>query len=152
MTIKNSLIILDKSTQFDDFQILSSNNVKVIAVDYETHQKLEKKNISHDLFDDYLEKNQREKLYDYVLTKYTWYDKLSRKKDFEYNNINILSLMSPLELHEFLLTVMIKFFSIKNIINKNTPDEIFINENLSHYIRIIKKNAKINILKSIRLL
>ncbi len=149
MTIKNSLIILDKSTQFDDFQILSSNNVKVIAVDYETHQKLEKKNISHDLLDDYLEKNQREKLYDYVLTKYTWYDKLSRKKDFEYNNINILSLMSPLELHEFLLTVLIKFFSIKNLFNKNNPDEIFINENLSHYIRIIKKNVKINILKSI---
>ena len=105
MIIKNSLIILDKSTQFDDFEILSSNNVKVIAIDYETHQKLEKKNISHDLLDDYLEKNQREKLYDYVLTKYTWYDKLSRKKDFEYNNINILSLMSPLELHEFLLIV-----------------------------------------------
>ena len=41
MIIKNSLIILDKSTQFDDFEILSSNNVKVIAIDYETHQKLE---------------------------------------------------------------------------------------------------------------
>ena len=74
MTSKNSLIILDKSSQFDDFEKLLSSNRKIIAVDFETHQKLKEENILHEFLDNYLKQNERKELYDHVLTKYNWYE------------------------------------------------------------------------------
>ena len=130
MTTKRTLVILDKSIQLDDYESLLSDNNKIIVLDFETHKKLEKKNILHELLDDYLENNERQKLYDLTLSKYRWYDNLSKKINYEVDNINILSLMSPLEFHEFLLSILIKFSSIKNVLSKNNPDEIFISKKL----------------------
>ena len=149
MTSKNSLIILDKSSQFDDFEKLLSSNRKIIAVDFETHQKLKEENIFHEFLDNYLKPNQRKELYDHVLTKYNWYEDISIKKDFEFNNINILSLMSPLEFHEFSLSILIKFIAIKNLLKENNPNEIFVSENLSQYVSLIKNDITINIIKSV---
>jgi len=105
---KKSLVILDSSIQFDEFKKFSMENTTFVAADYETHKKLTDSNTKHELLDNYLQKKERLELYDFVLSKYTWYENLSRKSDFEFNNINILSLMSPLEFHEFILTVLIK--------------------------------------------
>ena len=149
MTNNNSLIILDKSFQFDDFEKLLFSNGKIVAVDFETHQKLEDKNIFHEFLDNYLQKNQREELYDYVLRKYNWHENITTINDFEFNNINILSLMSPLEFHEFLLSILIKFIAIKNLIKKNNPNEIFVSESLSQYVSLIKNDITINIIKSV---
>ncbi len=149
MTSKNSLIILDKSSQFDDFEKFLSSNRQIIAVDFETHQKLEEKKILHEFLDNYLKKNQREALYDYVLTKYNWYEDISMKKDFEINNINMLSLMSPLEFHEFLLSILLKFTAIQNLLKENNPNEIFVSESLSQYVSLIKTDITLNAIKSV---
>ena len=87
MTSKNSLIILDKSAQFDDFEKLLSSNRKIIAVDFETHQKLEDENIFHEFLDNYLKQNQRKELYDHVLTKYNWYPPLGNLYDESFYDI-----------------------------------------------------------------
>tara|TARA_Y100001936_G_C16093879_1_gene689561 strand:+ start:992 stop:2878 length:1887 start_codon:yes stop_codon:yes gene_type:complete len=149
LTSKNSLIILDKSSQFDDFEKFLSSNRQIIAVDFETHQKLEEKKILHEFLDNYLKKNQREALYDYVLTKYNWYEDISMKKDFEINNINMLSLMSPLEFHEFLLSILLKFTAIQNLLKENNPNEIFVSESLSQYVSLIKTDITLNAIKSV---
>ncbi len=148
MTSKKSLVILDELTTFDNYEFLSKDNTIVIAVDFKTHTKLEEKKISHELLDDYLPNQERQKLYDFVLSKYNWFDNLSQKGNFEFNNVNILSLMSPLEFHEFLLSVLIKFSSIKNVLEKNSPNEIFVNKKLSDYVQLIQTTTKINILQS----
>ena len=148
MTTKRTLVILDKSIQLDDYESLLSDNNKIIVLDFETHKKLEKKNILHELLDDYLENNERQKLYDLTLSKYRWYDNLSKKINYEVDNINILSLMSPLEFHEFLLSILIKFSSIKNVLSKNNPDEIFISKKLYQNIKLYQNKIKINILDS----
>ena len=85
----------------------------IIAVDYETHTKLVNSNKKHELLDNYLEENERIDLYNFVLSKYDWYKNLSDNSKFEFNKINILSLMSPLEFHEYVLGVLIKLQSIK---------------------------------------
>ena len=148
MTTKKSLIILDELTIFDNYEFLSKDSTVVIAVDFRTHKKLEEKKISHELLDDYLQNEERKKLYDFILSKYSWFDNLSQKRNYEFNNINILSLMSPLEFHEFLLSILIKFSSIKNVLEKNYSDEIFVNKKLSEYVKLIQTTTKINILQS----
>ena len=144
MKAKKSLVILDSSIQFDEFKKFSMENTTFVAADYETHKKLVDSNTKHELLDNYLQKKERLELYDFVLSKYTWYENLSRKSDFEFNNINILSLMSPLEFHEFVLTVLIKLFSIKNIISSKSPNEIFVSEKFLKYVKLVQDKNKIH--------
>ena len=119
-------------------------NTTFVAADYETHKKLVDSNTKHELLDNYLQKKERLELYDFVLSKYTWYENLSRKSDFEFNNINILSLMSSLEFHEFVLTVLIKLFSIKNIISNKSPNEIFVSAKFLKYVKLVQDKNKIH--------
>ena len=144
MKAKKSLVILDSSIQFDEFKKFSMENTTFVAADYETHKKLVDSNTKHELLDNYLQKKERLELYDFVLSKYTWYENLSRKSDFEFNNINILSLMSSLEFHEFVLTVLIKLFSIKNIINSKSPNEIFVSEKFLKHVKLVQDKNKIH--------
>ena len=144
MKAKKSLVILDSSIQFDEFKKFSMENTTFVAADYETHKKLADSNTKHELLDNYLQKKERLELYDFVLSKYTWYENLRRKSDFEFNNINILSLMSPLEFHEFILTVLIKLFSIKNIISSKSPNEIFVSEKFLKYVKLVQDKNKIH--------
>jgi len=141
---KKSLVILDSSIQFDEFKKFSMENTTFVAADYETHKKLVDSNTKHELLDNYLQKKERLELYDFVLSKYTWYENLSRKSDFEFNNINILSLMSSLEFHEFVLTVLIKLFSIKNIISNKSPNEIFVSTKFLKYVKLVQDKNKIH--------
>ena len=144
MKAKKSLIILDSSIQFDEFKKFSMENTTFVAADYETHKKLADSNIKHELLDNYLQKKERIELYDFVLSKYTWYENLTRKSDFEFNNINILSLMGPLEFHEFVLTVLIKLSSIKNVISSKNPSEIFVSEKFLKYVELVQDKNKIH--------
>ena len=144
MKAKKSLVILDSSIQFDEFKKFSMENTTFVAADYETHKKLVDSNTKHELLDNYLQKKERLELYDFVLSKYTWYENLSRKSDFEFNSINILSLMSSLEFHEFVLTVLIKLFSIKNIISSKSPNEIFVSEKFLKYVKLVQDKNKIH--------
>ena len=144
MKAKKSLVILDSSIQFDEFKKFSMENTTFVAADYETHKKLTDSNTKHELLDNYLQKKERLELYDFVLSKYTWYENLSRKPDFEFNNINILSLMSSLEFHEFVLTVLIKLFSIKNIISNKSPNEIFVSTKFLKYVKLVQDKNKIH--------
>ena len=144
MKAKKSLVILDSSIQFDEFKKFSMENTTFVAADYETHKKLVDSNTKHELLDNYLQKKERLELYDFVLSKYTWYENLSRKSDFEFNNINILSLMSSLEFHEFVLTVLIKLFSIKNIISNKSPNEIFVSTKFLKYVKLVQDKNKIH--------
>ena len=144
MIEKKSLVILDSSIQLDEFKKFSMENTTFVAADYETHKKLVDSNTKHELLDNYLQKKERLELYDFVLSKYTWYENLSRKSDFEFNSINILSLMSSLEFHEFVLTVLIKLFSIKNIISSKSPNEIFVSEKFLKYVKLVHDKNKIH--------
>ena len=144
MKAKKSLVILDSSIRFDEFKKFSMENTTFIAADYETHKKLADSNTKHELLDNYLQKKERIELYDFVLSKYTWYENLTRKSDFEFNNINILSLMGPLEFHEFVLTVLIKLSSIKNVISSKNPNEIFVSEKFLKYIELVQDKNKIH--------
>ena len=144
MKAKKSLVILDSSIQFDEFKKFSMENTTFVAADYETHKKLVDSNTKHELLDNYLQKKERLELYDFVLSKYTWYENLSRKPDFEFNNINILSLMSSLEFHEFVLTVLIKLFSIKNIISNKSPNEIFVSTKFLKYVKLVQDKNKLH--------
>ena len=147
-TIRNSLIILDSSIPAYEFNKILEIDSDIIAVDYETHTKLVNSNKKHELLDNYLEENERIDLYNFVLSKYDWYKNLSDNSKFEFNKINILSLMSPLEFHEYILGVLIKLQSIKNLLEIKKPAKIFVSEKFVQIIKLLKNTNKIQAIKS----
>ena len=147
-TIRNSLIILDSSIPAYEFNKILEIDSDIIAVDYETHTKLVNSNKKHELLDNYLEENERIDLYNFVLSKYDWYKNLSDNSKFEFNKINILSLMSPLEFHEYILGVLIKLQSIKNLLEIKKPAKIFASEKFVQIIKLLKNTNKIQAIKS----
>jgi len=147
-TIRNSLIILDSSIPAYEFNKILEIDSDIIAVDYETHTKLVNSNKKHELLDNYLEENERIDLYNFVLSKYDWYKNLSDNSKFEFNKINILSLMSPLEFHEYILGVLIKLQSIKNLLEIKKPAKIFASAKFVQIIKLLKNTNKIQAIKS----
>ncbi len=147
-TIRNSLIILDSSIPAYEFNKILEIDSDIIAVDYETHTKLVDSNKKHELLDNYLEENERIDLYNFVLSKYDWYKNLNDNSKFEFNKINILSLMSPLEFHEYVLGALIKLQSIKNLLEIKKPAKIFASAKFVQIIKLLKNTNKIQAIKS----
>ena len=145
---QNTLIILDSSIPSQEFEKIIKIDSKIIAADYETHVKLKVHNVDHDLLEDYLEKNERMKLYDFVISKYNWYEKVPINYNLKFEKINILSLMSSLEFHEFVLSSLIKLFSIKNLLKINNFDTIHASKKFKEIIVLADKEIRIKIIHS----
>ena len=129
----NVIVLLDSTFQYSKLNI-KSNDAKIIAFDLSTHNDLSNLGITHSLSDDYLKENTRKDLYDFVISLYNWHNNIPESKDFEFNGVNLLSLMSPLEFHEYFLSNLITFFSIKNILEQEKPDKIFSTGRLSNFL------------------
>jgi len=127
------LVLLDSTFQYSKADI-KKDHAKIIAFDVPTHHNLSSLDISHSLSDDYLKRAEREELYDFVISMYNWYTNVPESKDLEFDGVNLLSLMSPLEFHEYFLSNLITFFSIKNIIEQEKPHEIFLTGRLSKFL------------------
>ena len=135
-TVSNSsniLVLLDSTFSYSKINI-GKNNTKILAFDLPTHHELSNLGISHSLSDDYLKRDEREDLYDFVISLYNWYDQIPETKNLELDGINLLSIMNPFEFHEYFLTNLITFFSIKKIIEEEKPDEIFVTGRLSKFL------------------
>ena len=127
------LVLLDSTFQYSKADV-KKDHAKIIAFDVPTHHNLSSLDISHSLSDDYLKRTEREELYDFVISMYNWYTNIPESKDLEFDGVNLLSLMSPLEFHEYFLSNLITFFSIKNIIEQEKPHEIFLTGRLSKFL------------------
>ena len=127
------LVLLDSTFQYSKADI-KKDHAKIIAFDVPTHHNLSSLDISHSLSDDYLKRAEREELYDFVISMYNWHTNVPESKDLEFDGVNLLSLMSPLEFHEYFLSNLITFFSIKNIIEQEKPHEIFLTGRLSKFL------------------
>ena len=127
------LVLLDSTFSYSKTTI-KEDNTKIFAFDLPTHHDLANLGISHSLSDDYITKTEREELHDFVNSLYNWYDKIPESKNLEFDGINLLSVVNPFELHEYFLSNLITFFSIKKIIEQENPHEIFVTGRLSKFL------------------
>jgi len=140
-----TLVLLDSTYRYSKVSI-KRDDAKFIAFDLSTHDNLSNLGISHSLSDDYLKRTERRELYDFVISTYNWYNNIPKPKDLEFDGVNLLSLMSPLEFHEYFLSNLITFFSIKNIIEQEKPNEIFLTGRLSKFLDSFYDKKNITIL------
>ena len=128
------IILLDSI--YDVSKINSIDNfTKIIVFDYSTHKKLHEKKIEHIFYDQYLSNNEIDELFDFIKSCSTWNKQSS---DLEFEGVNILDILSPLEFHEAFFPTLKKIYSIKNIIETENPKCIHVSSNLKTLFRSTK--------------
>ncbi len=143
------ILFVDESLSLSSIdKYLYDESITIIAVDHNSHEKLSKLKIKFLDLDNFLNKDERRTLYDTAIKLLNWSNLISNKNEFEINDVNILNFFPPLELHEFLLEKMIKFFSISNILTSLKPNKIIISEFMIKFIPISFTKNLIQIIKS----
>jgi hypothetical protein len=130
-----------------DVDMISNNefkdkNTKIFSFNLETHQKLESKKISHEIADNILSRDERNKLFDLCFKLHSWYSNIP-PTNFEFEHVNLLKLIDSTGFHLFFMPKLINFVLIKKIIEKESPLEIFSSKIFSTMIQSIIKNNSI---------
>jgi len=126
-----------------DFAQFESIGFKVFSFNYRSHKALEEKNIKHEIAENYIDREERLKIFDKVASLHEWY-KQNSFKEFEINGINVLGLLDSNEFQSHIITELLNFLIIKRIIEKESPEKII---TTTDFLNILKAlTAKIEVL------
>ena len=141
------IIFVDSSLELSHInKYFHDESVTIIALDYNTHKKLSKLKLKFIDLDSFLNKHDRTDLYNSATKLLNWTNLLSNKNKFKINDVNILNFLPPLELHEFILDKMIKFFSIKNALDSLNPKKIIISKEITNFVQVLFPTNSIQII------
>jgi len=142
--LTSKIILISDITDFDIIpkSIINQDNTKIFSFNLDVHKKLELEKIEHDLADNILNKNERLQIFDKSLEFRSWYSNLS-SNDLELEGVNLLKILDKHELHSLLMPLLIKFVTIKKIIDKEKPIKIICSSLLSKMIEPLIKNMNI---------
>ena len=141
----NKLILVEGTI---DFKIINKklfdNDSTVISFDYLSHKSLNDNNIEHKLVEEYFleeDKNEIDKLTLKFAT--TWYKDEKIRKYIEFEKINLGSLLE-LEMPDYFFKILKRIIGIKNIIEKENPNQI-ISYSLKKYVEYLCKNKNVEL-------
>tara|TARA_B110000196_G_scaffold132464_1_gene114622 strand:+ start:42 stop:1883 length:1842 start_codon:yes stop_codon:yes gene_type:complete len=120
------------------------DNSIIFPLDYKSLDILKSKKIKFELIDDFLTDEERKKLF--LKCRDVW-EKFSKmkKKELEYENINIFRIIDRNEILEYLMELFSESLVIKKIIKKFSPDIIYASKGV---IEIIKgKDNKLKLIE-----
>ena len=124
-------------------EILLSEKSKVYSLDFEVHQKLNSKNVKHEIGDNLLNQNERLQIFDKATELRYWYSNLANS-ELEVDDVNILKLFDSHEFHSFLIPNIINLVLIKKIIELENPSIVISSTSISKLIQsvLIDHNIK----------
>lgn len=123
-----------------DKNFLNANDYEVFSFDIELNDFLKEKKISTQIADTYLSKDDHDKIYQYTVSLYNWYDQKLVPNDLEFEKLNILSLFDTAEFHHLLIREIYRFITIKRILEKYNFNQIVANSHLITMIKSISTN------------
>ena len=134
--MQETLTFIDSVMGFDSFNFEKLKSSKIFSFNIFTHKFLVEKNIEHDIAENYLEKGDREKIFDYAIRLWNWYDDDVLKKEFEFENLNLLSVADTSEFHQILIREIFNFFVIKRVLEREKPKKIILS---AYFAKIVKQ-------------
>jgi len=125
---------------------LQTNNSKIICFDFLAHEDLEKLRIKHDIIEDYLDENDKEKL-DLLAVEFSkkWHRIDSIKQWLEYNEINVGEIIEGEALGYF-VTILRRIKGILKIIEREEPETI-VSSSLSNIAENLCNEKGIKLIK-----
>jgi hypothetical protein len=118
---------------------------KIISCDISSHKGLEQRGIVHEILDNFLTEDEREKLFDVAVSFHSWYKDKLVSKELEFEGINLLAFMDTIEFHSFIMPELINFYAIKKIIKKENPSKIISSSNFARIINSLLTGKDIEV-------
>jgi hypothetical protein len=139
-SIENIIIFVDSSTSINHLEkIIEETKGKVISFDYSTHIKLNSKNISHVISDNYSSEEEVEKMQKICYKFLNWHEEKKFHNELKFQEINIPKLFND-EFFSSLVKVMKKFSEIRWIFNKEKNLKIFASNDLLEIVKLFTKS------------
>jgi len=85
-----------------------SANSKIFSFNSDTHKILEKEKISHEIAENYIDKDDKLQIFDSTVSNYNWYEHIS-SKNLEFNGVNLLGMLDTAELHQLFIKKLTSF-------------------------------------------
>jgi len=113
-----TILLVDSSSNIEEIQAFKDQQIKIITFDYESHKILSKRNVEHEISDDYITITDLQTIQkkSYVLTE--WFTEPSLKDLVEYEGINLGKLLH-VEFTYFLIKFLKKLLECQQIFIKN---------------------------------
>ena len=110
------------------------DNSIIFPLDYKSLDILKSKKIKFELIDDFLTDEERKKLFLKCMDVWEKFSKM-KKKELEYENINIFRIIDRNEIKEYLMELFSESLVIKKIITKFSPDIIYASKGVIETIK-----------------
>ena len=139
-----TLIFIDSTDDIDTIDNKFLKNTKIFSFNIYAHKKLQQMGIQHELAESYLSPNDRTNIFNYSVNLWKWYEKISEKNQFTFEQINILEILDTNELHDYILNQLFLFVIIKRILEKTNPEKIILNHRLKSISEPFEKKYNLN--------
>ena len=93
MNTSKNIFLLDSQINFSEIDYSDNNNSQIITFDFDSHNILEKKSISHLISDTFLSKKELLEIQKNAYLLSDWYKEEALKENIEYEGINLGSLI-----------------------------------------------------------
>ena len=140
---ENSIFILDETFDFDLLKKYPNfNSSIIISLDFKSHIKLEKLKIEHTIGENFLNVDLRREIFNHSVSMHDWHKQINTDQ-FYFKNVNLLSMFDMGELQTILMHILLKFETIKKILDEFPTHTIFAEQKILDYVISINKNISV---------
>ena len=122
MKLPKNIFLLDSQINLSEINYSNNRDFQIITFDFDSHNILEKKSVPHLISDTFLSKKELLDIRKNAFLLSDWYKEETLKKNIEYENINLGSLIQA-EFINILVNYSKRFLECLNIIRKFGTDE-----------------------------
>ena len=136
-----NIVLINNITDFDVIpdDVLLRKNLKIFSFGLDVHEKLKSKNLPHEIADDLLSNTELIQLFKKSIHLRSWQSQILMD-DFKFKGVNLLKIFDTNEFHTFLISNLIKYITIKRILDNERPTKIISTNSLSSIIKNLNKN------------
>ena len=140
---ENSIFILDETFDFDLLKKYPNfDSSVIISLDFKSHIKLEKLKIEHTIGENFLNVDLRREIFNHSVSMHDWHKQINTDQ-FYFKNVNLLSMFDMGELQTILMHILLKFETIKKILDEFPTHTIFAEQKILDYVISINKNISV---------
>ena len=138
------IVLIDSILDFNVISqvLLQNKDAKFFSFTLEVHKRLESDKIIHQIADNLLTQEERLQLSDKGVEFLSWYSHIS-SNDLKFEGVNLLKIFDTHEFNSYLKPIIVKFLTVKRIIEKEKPTKIICSNLLSNIVQSVIDKSNI---------
>jgi len=119
----NNIVLVSNKEDFKKIpkSLMKDVNTKIFALNIQSHKILIENNISHEIADKIIEYSERLEVFDFSVRIVNWFKHEKLMKLFNFQGINILSVLDGIEFQSLIVKFLLNYIIIKKIFEREKP-------------------------------